>query len=286
MNLLTVPDWIARFNFPYKDFGDIPQSAFDKINSQLDSIQSEQPVVSILVSAYNEEINILKCVASLSETKSKFPLEIVVTNNNSNDRTQDTLDHLKVSSVFQGIQGWGPARQKGLETAKGKYILLADADCIYPSTWVDEMINVLSKPEVVCVYGRYSFLPENGFPRWKLSLLEQLKNVIAEYRHLKRPYLNTYGISMGFIREYALKIGFVMEKVRGEDGRMAFDLMKYGSIKQVRSTKAIVWTGPRTLERDGSFSKVLRNRIAKEFGRFFQLMTAEKPHDTKKSGND
>lgn len=285
MSFLTAPKWINELNYAFKSFSDIPAETFDEINDRLKGIVSEEPVISILVSAYNEEINILRCIASLSRLKSSYPLEIIVTNNNSDDNTQLTLDKLNVRSVFQRIQGWGPARQMGLQTAKGKYILLADADCFYPPEWADEMIKVLTEPDVVCVYGRYAFIPEPGFPRWKLYVLEKMKNVIAEYRQLKRPYLNTYGISMGFVREYALKIGFIMEMVRGEDGRMAFDLMSYGKIKQVRSKKALVWTGPRTLERDGTFTKALTNRVVKEVKRFFQLLTPEKPHDTKKSKN-
>ena len=282
MNIFKVPEWISQFNFGYQSFDEIPEQTFNKIRRDLEHIVSNEPVVSILVSAYNEEVNVLKCIASLSKTKSGYPLEIIVTNNNSNDNTQLTLDKLNVKNVFQGIQGWGPARQMGLEHAKGTYVLLADADCIYPGTWVDEMMKVLTKPGIVCVYGRYSFIPEPEFPRYKLYILEQLKNIIAEYRQIKRPYLNTYGISMGFIKAYALKIGFIMEKVRGEDGRLSFDLMKYGKIAQVRSKKATVWTGPRTLERDGSFSKVLIKRITKELKRFFTLLSPEKPHDTKK----
>lgn len=285
MNILSFPNWVKEVGYHYGNYEDIPDSVFEDINAGLSQLVSDQPVVSILISAYNEEVNVLNCISSLSKMKTNYDIEIVVTNNNSNDRTQDTIDRLKVRSVFQKIQGWGPARQLGLEKARGKYILLADADCFYPKSWVDEMMRTLTQPDVVCVYGRYSFIPEAGYPRWKLFFLEKMKNVIAEYRHLKRPYLNTYGISMGFIKEHALEIGFVMEKIRGEDGRLAFDLMKYGKIRQVRSAKATVWTGPRTLERDGSFSKALANRVVKELRRFFQLLSSEKPHDTKKSKN-
>ncbi|WP_285008120.1 glycosyltransferase family 2 protein [Pedobacter faecalis] len=286
MSLSNLPSWIQEVNFSFEKYEDVPKEVFDQINDRLDHKDKSEPLVSILVSAYNEEINVLRCIASLSKTTTEIPFEIIVTNNNSTDKTQLTLDALHIRSVFQPIQGWGPARQMGQENARGKYILLADADCLYPPAWVDEMIKVLSRPGVACVYGRYAFIPEPGFPRWKLKVLETLKNVVAEYRHLYRPYLNTYGISMGYVKEYGLKIGFIMEKVRGEDGRMAFDLMTYGKIKQVKSEKALVWTGPRTLQKDGSFGVVMIKRLTKELKRFFVLLTPEKPHDTKKSDNN
>lgn len=286
MHVFNIPQWIKKFNYPFENFGEIPADLFKTINLDLDKVQSNEPVVSILIAAWNEEVNILRCVASLSKMKTSIPFEIIVIDNNSKDKTQATLEQLHVKRLFQEIQGCGPARQLGQENAKGKYILLADADCLYPDCWVDEMIKVLSKPGVVCVYGRYSFIPETKFPRWKLYMLEKMKDVIADIRHIKRPYLNAYGISMGYVKEFGLKAGYVMYKIWGDDGRLCFDLMPYGKVKQVKSEGARAWTGPRTLERDGSFSQALKARIFKELKRFTQMFRAEKPHDTKVSKND
>ncbi|MBC3788225.1 glycosyltransferase family 2 protein [Spirosoma utsteinense] len=286
MNLLNAPAWTRQVNFPYASFEDIPQSVFDTINRDLKGLQHPEPLVSIVIPAWNEEVNILKSIASLAKLKTSIPVEILVVNNNSTDNTQKTLDKLLIRTAFQPIQGWGPARQMGLEQARGKYLLTADADGLYPPTWVNEMMAVLRQPGVVCVYGRYSFIPSPGFSRWKLSLLETMKDTIAEVRHLKRPHLNAYGISIGYIREQALKVGYVMHKIRGEDGRMCFDLMNYGTVKQVKSPQARVWTGTRTLEKDGSFSKNLYVKIGIELRRLKSMFVAQPPHDTKTSLNN
>lgn len=285
MYFLKTPDWLGEFEYPYDKFEDIPPAVFTVINQRLDMVQCKEPILSILISAWNEEVNILRCISSLSKMKTSIPFEVIVINNNSKDKTQDTIDHLHIRSLFQGIQGCGPARQLGQEQAKGKYILLADADCIYPEHWVDDMMEVLQKPGIVCVYGRYSFISEPGFPRWQLSVFEKMKDVVAEFRHLKRPYLNAYGISMGYVKEFGLKAGFVMHYIWGDDGRLAFDLMKYGKIKQVRSNRARPWTGPRTLQRDGSLMKALGKRIAKEFRSIKDNLTPHPAHDTKNSKN-
>jgi glycosyltransferase involved in cell wall biosynthesis len=283
---MKIPQWINSVNLPYKAYDEIPQSIFDEINANLDSVISDQPVITILIAAYNEEVNILRCIYSLSRMKTNIPFEILVVNNNSRDRTQNTLDRLHVRNISQPIQGCGPARQLGQENAHGEYILLADADCLYPQVWVNAMMNVLQQPDVVCVYGRYSFLPEKGYPRWQLYMLEKMKDVIASYRQIKRPYLNTYGISMGYVKEFGLKAGYVMANIRGEDGRLAFDMMKYGKIMPVKSNSARPWTGPRTLDRDGSFAKALSNRIIREIKRSVKMLRSEKTHDTKTSKND
>lgn len=279
MNFLRPPEWLEMFQYPYNSFDEIPTSVFDQINADLDIVQSRHPSVSIVIAAWNEEINILKCVASLSKMKTSIPFEIIVVNNNSKDDTQKTLDNLHVKSLFEAKQGCGSARQLGQENAAGEYILLADADCLYPDCWVDEMIKVLSQKDVVCVYGRYSFISEPNYPRWQLSIYEKMKDIIAEYRHINRPYLNAYGISMGFIKKLGLKVGFITSGFWGDDGQLCIDLMKFGKVKQVKSSKARAWTSPRTLDRDGGFGKALRTRIIKELRRFTFNLHSKLPKD-------
>lgn len=269
--------WLKKFLFPFKSFNEIPQSTFTAINSKLDAVISSHPLVSIVIIAWNEETNILRCVASLSETSTSLPIEIIVVNNNSTDNTQNTIENLRVKSVVELKQGAGPARQKGQENAHGKYILTADADCIYPPDWIDEMIKTLSKPTVACVYGRYSFIADSHYARWQLRLLETLKDIISEIRHFKQPYFNCFGISMGYIREYGLSIGFIEKNRRGEDGQLCMDLMKYGKIKQVRSGKARVWTDTRTLQKETNFTQILTSRLKKDFKRMKYNVLSRKP---------
>lgn len=287
MYILKAPEWISEFDFPFSGYEDIPDTLFEEINQRLDAkFSSKAPLVSILVAAWNEEVNVLRAIASLSKLNLDVPAEIIVINNNSTDKTQKTLEKLHVKTFFQPIQGCGPSRQMGQEKASGKYVLLADADSRYPTDWATEMLKVLTKTGVVCVYGRYSFIPEKGFQRWKLSLLETMKDVIVEVRQFKRPYLNTYAISMGYIKEYGLAVGCTMQNVRGFDGRLGFDLMQFGKIAQVRTEKARVWTDPRTIKMDNSVANAIFNRVRKEQKRLFSLFTTHPPHDTKSSSND
>jgi glycosyltransferase involved in cell wall biosynthesis len=268
MNIFKNPEWIKEFEYPYATADQIPARVFHEINERLDKVQSAAPLVSIVISAWNEEVDILKTVGSLSKTKTNIPFEIIVVNNNSTDKTQDTLDRLHIKNYFQPIQGWGPGRQMGMEHASGKFILLGDSDCIYPDCWVSNMVKGLQTKGVVSVYGRYSFISEKGYARWKLFILETFKDLIAEVRHVKRPFLNSYGMSMGFVKAYGLKEGFYMNKTHGEDGRMCYELMKYGKVKQIRSRRNRIWTGVRTLKKSGSFGRALRVRIVKEIKRF------------------
>ncbi|GAB2587954.1 glycosyltransferase family 2 protein [Spirosoma areae] len=285
MSVFSNPAWISQYEYPFVSVDQVPQSVFDDINGRLDKLTSDKPLVSIMVIAYNEEINILRTISTLSALNTTVPLEIVAVNNNSTDRTQETMEKLHIRRFFQPVQGCGPARQMGQEMARGTYILLADADCLYPPHWLDEMLAKLRQPGVVCVYGRYSFIAPPAIPRWQLYVHEALKDMIVEVRHLKRPYLNAYGISMGYLREAGLKAGYMTNNIRGEDGRLCFDMMKYGRVVQMKTRSARVWTGPRTLLQDGNLWQGLNIRVRKEFGRAFSYLTPHPPHDTKSSKN-
>ena len=274
------PSWIDSKLLQERSLEEIPESFFEEIKEGLGALQSSTPFVSIVIPAYNEEASILKTLWSLSKNKTTYPVEIIVVNNNSTDRTQEILDRVAVRSFFQPVQGWGPARQLGLEKARGKYILSADADCIYPERWIQRMADELLKDGVTCVYGDYRFLAPYGQSRWRLVAYEALKKIIVEIRNIKRPWFNSGGASMGYPKDLALKIGFVQRQVRGEDGRMAFELSQLGRMVRVQSSDVTVWTSARSLQREGSLMRTLFNRIITESGRLRSYLRKQEVHDT------
>lgn len=279
------PSWVDKLLSQFNRLEDVPQSLFDEINIGLDYFQHPHPLVSIVIPVYNEEASIIRTLYSLSKNKTSFPTEIIIINNNSTDRTQQVLDRLHVRSFLQTKQGCGPARQLGQQMARGKYILMGDGDCFYPERWIERMTKELMKDGVTCVYGRYSFIGTQDKPRWKLFFYEGLRDLIAEVRNIKRPCLNALGMSMGYIKDLGLKQGFVQRKIRGEDGRMCFQLQQFGKIKRVRSYANSVWTLPRTLDKEGGLMYSVFARAALELARFKDYFSRQKAHDTHTSEN-
>jgi glycosyltransferase involved in cell wall biosynthesis len=277
------PEWIDQGLLAKTKLDDFAPETFDAANRRLIGLVSRRPVVSIVIAAYNEEANIVRCLDSLSKSESKYPVEIIVVDNNSTDRTHEAVNRFMVRYVHQPIQGCGIARQLGQEVARGKYILTADADTLYPPQWIDEMMEELTRPGVVCVYGSHSFLSDVETPRWKLNIYEWLADVAAIARSFKRPFLNAHGMTMGYVRELGLKVAYTEANVRGEDGRMAFDLMKYGKIARVSTPESRVWTGTRTLSKDGSLWAAVRNRVVMALANITDFFTEAPDHDTKTS---
>jgi glycosyltransferase involved in cell wall biosynthesis len=279
------PAWIDSRLLRVTKLEDLPESIFYEINKNLGGLLREDPLVSIVIPAYNEQVNIVRTIHSLSRNKTNFGVEIIVVNNNSTDKTQDVLNRLNVKSLFQPKQGCGPARQMGQEHAKGKYILMADADCLYPPSWIDKMTKALIDTNAPCIYGRYSFLGTEKKSRWSLFIYESMRDVLGEVRHIKRPCINALGMSMGYVKDLGLKGGFVNRKIRGEDGRMCFQLMKFGKIVQVRDRSIRVWTLPRTLDKEPNLFYSLMARIMMEFSRATQYFYKQPDHDVHTSKN-
>ncbi|MDZ7845454.1 MAG: glycosyltransferase family 2 protein [Owenweeksia sp.] len=152
------PHWIRKDQLAIEKFADFSEDYLQKVRYNLQQAVSDKPVATVILTTYNEEANIVRCLDSIAGNKTIFPFEVVVVNNNSSDRTAEALDYLGQKYYDQPIQGSGPARQMGMEKARGQYILLGDADCLYPETWIEKMVKTLTKNNTAVVYGRYSFM--------------------------------------------------------------------------------------------------------------------------------
>ena len=84
--------------------------------------------LSVIVPLYNEERTIIKTLNRISETKKQdFIYEVIVINDGSTDNSlslleqnKDLYNHL---ITYEKNNGKGHAVLKGLEAAKGKYII-------------------------------------------------------------------------------------------------------------------------------------------------------------------
>ncbi|MBW4890928.1 glycosyltransferase family 2 protein [Mucilaginibacter sp. HMF5004] len=277
MSLFALPGWIKPHLFTGKKFDDLTTVEIAALQKQISAFTEDQPDISVVIPAWNEENNIFRTLSSLSANQTKYKVEIVVINNNSKDRTQQVLDQLGVRSYLQPEQGTPHARQMGLEKARGKYHLCADSDTFYPPQWIDLMVKpMVEDPGITGVYGRYSFIPPEGYNRFGLWFYELITGILVQIRKRKREYLNTLGFNMGFVTQVGRETGgFKVKQVRmfdnaagsdyfvdeAEDGTMAVNLKKKGRLKLVLDMKARVFTSPRRLMYDGGIWAAFKNRF-------------------------
>lgn len=292
VGFLKLPLWLKKHFYAGKQFDDLTDEEILNIRQKIQQKQSNQPQVSIVIPAWNEEKNIFRTLSSLANTNTKRQIEIVVVNNNSTDRTQLILDKLGVKSYFEPKQGITFARQLGLELAKGKYHLCADSDTFYPPGWIDAMVKPLeAEDDVVGVYGRYAFIPENSSERIFFWMYERLAGVIIRLRKRRREHINFLGFNMGFITKIGLENGgFKVKEVRkfdnaigsdyfvdeSEDGRMAVNLMKTGKLKLIINPKARVFTSSRRLIAEGGLKKAFKYRFKLHISRISEYLNGQK----------
>lgn len=102
------------------------------------------PLVSIIIPCMNEEKTIGVCIkkAMLALGKENWDGEIIISDN-STDNSRDIARKLGAKIVSPHNKGYGNAFLEGFWHAKGKYILLADADDTYDLTEMPKFLQPL-----------------------------------------------------------------------------------------------------------------------------------------------
>ena len=243
-----MPKWYNKYLSIYgKPFDEVPDNILDEIQSKLGTLQSEDPLISIVVIAYNEERRLAACLCSLSELHTQFPIEILGVNNNSKDRTEELYQRLGLPYFNETKQSPGFARQCGLENARGQYHFCIDADTFYPPHYIDLMMSKLTKPNVSCVSSFWSFFPDEQHSSFGLFLFELVRDAFLFVQHFKRPELCVRGMVFAFKTDLARKVKIRTDIRRGEDGSLALSLKPYGKIAFLYNRHARPVTGYGTI---------------------------------------
>lgn len=253
--------WYEKYLSIYgKPFQEVPQQVVSEARERLAALQSSEPLVSVVVIAYNEAHRLPACLWSLSELQTKYPIEILGVNNNSKDETEAVFQAFSLPYYNETKQSPGFARQCGLEHARGKYHFFIDADTFYPPKYVDLMMGKLSKPDVSCVGTFWSFYPDEKHSAFGLFMFELIRDTFLWVQHFKRPELNIRGMTFAFRADYATQVKIRTDIRRGEDGSLALELKRFGKIAFLYNRKARPVTGYGTLN-ESSLLESLWNRI-------------------------
>lgn len=276
--------WYKKYLSVYeKPFEEASLDVIEKVRNKLKQLQSEQPVVTVAIIAYNEEKHLLANLWSLSNTRSTYPVEIIGVDNNSTDRTAEIYQVLGIPYFREERKGPGHARNCGLEHAKGKYYVCIDADTLYPPYYVETMVKALQRPKVIAAYSLWSYIPDQNHPWWSVKLYEFMRDSFLRLQAIKRPELCVRGMVFAHDTEHGRKIGYRADIRRGEDGSLALALKPYGKLYFIHNRKARAVTGYGTVGADGSFFNSFKVRAVKAFKNLGGLFTAKKEYKDEES---
>ncbi|MBI2134302.1 glycosyltransferase [Candidatus Woesearchaeota archaeon] len=110
--------------------------------------------VSVIIPTYNEEGVIGRLVEALSSALKGYDFEIVIVDDNSRDKTPEIADRLASSGKVavlhrRGVKGIFSALQDGIKVAKGRVVVIMDADFSHPPGTVPRLVEGVKDHDIV-----------------------------------------------------------------------------------------------------------------------------------------
>lgn len=111
----------------------------------LKTMNESEPMISAIMPCLNEIETLAICIekAKRGLERTGFPGEVVIADNGSTDGSIELAESLGARVVHQPIRGYGAALQAGARNARGKYIVMADADDSYDWESIPDFVTPL-----------------------------------------------------------------------------------------------------------------------------------------------
>lgn len=159
-------------------------------------------LVSIILTSYNEEKNIGRTIKDCQKLKKFFPIEIIVADAASKDKTIEIARKLRVDRIirFPFKRGKGADFWAGGLAAKGDYIIQIDTDHQFQPNEIPLFVSALEEGADVVIGTRFaggkiqkgSVTKTNLFGNWVMSFFTSLAcgrritDVMAGFKGFKK----------------------------------------------------------------------------------------------------
>jgi glycosyltransferase involved in cell wall biosynthesis len=171
-------------------------------------LQNLSVLVSVIMPVYNAERYITAALVSILKEE-KIPLEIIVVNDGSTDRSLDRVQELtdpRIRIVENQARGIATALNTGLAVAQGQFVVRCDADDLYPANRIAQQVEWLSQnPEFGAVCGSYAAIDPKG-------------QVLVRFRNGIHPEEITEELSAGYTRTHLCTYAIRTEILRSLGG--------------------------------------------------------------------
>jgi len=213
----------------------------------------QHPLISIVIPTLNEEKLLHSTLSQFTpELKTKYRVEIIISDGGSNDATlKIAKDHADIIVEKSGNskQNISQGRNAGAAKAEGRYLFLMNADTRIKdiNNFFDKTVNTLENGNYAALTCKFKVFPEEEILSDKL-----FHTFYNNYAH----FLNIVGMGMGrgechiIRKDIFLKTGGYNESLAaGEDYDLYRRIKKIGKIKFLRSL--VVYESPRRYRKYG-----------------------------------
>lgn len=116
-----------------------------------------RPLVSVVMPCLNEEAAIGLCIQKIQDTLAQAGIEgeIVVCDNGSSDRSVEIAEAMGARVVHQPLRGYGNAYIMGFTQARGRYLIMGDADGTYDFSLIPQFLHLLERGYDFVTGSRY-----------------------------------------------------------------------------------------------------------------------------------
>jgi glycosyltransferase involved in cell wall biosynthesis len=127
---------------------------------------TDELTVSVVIPCLNEEENIEACVAQALEAIRDAGLdgEVVVADNNSTDRSAELAEQAGARVVHVPERGYGAAYLGGFRAARGRFIVMGDADLTYDFGEVPRFVEHLEDGADLVMGNRMNNIQPGAMP--------------------------------------------------------------------------------------------------------------------------
>ncbi|MFY1635752.1 glycosyltransferase family 2 protein [Solwaraspora sp. WMMB335] len=166
-------------------------------NEQIEQVG--QIEVTVLLPCLNEAETLEVCVRKAREALTRMSVvgEVLVSDNGSTDGSQEIAVRAGARVSAAPVRGYGGALINGIEQARGRYVIMADADDSYDLSNLESFIHELRRGHDVVMGNRF----KGGIAPGAMPFL---------HRHLGNPVLSWLGR-----RLFGLKVGDFHCGIRG-----------------------------------------------------------------------
>jgi hypothetical protein len=123
-------------------------------------------LVSVVIPCLNEEGNIEKCVTRALEVLEEHEIrgEVVVADNASDDRSAELAAAAGARVIHEPRRGYGSAYLAGFGAARGRYIVMADADLTYDFGDIPRFVERLDQGAELVMGDRMDSIQPGAMP--------------------------------------------------------------------------------------------------------------------------